>query len=69
MYFFVGVYHCVILRVDRCLWCPRAAVAKAGVNKYTKMLAGQLLEHNINVNCIAPVRYCSSLWLSCFDAV
>jgi hypothetical protein len=26
------------------------------VNKYTKMLAGQLLEHNINVNCIAPVR-------------
>ena len=30
------------------------AVAKAGVNKYTKMLAGQLLEHNINVNCIAP---------------
>jgi NAD(P)-dependent dehydrogenase (short-subunit alcohol dehydrogenase family) len=58
----------VILRVDRCLWCPRAAVAKAGVNKYTKMLAGQLLEHNINVNCIAPVRYCSSLWLSCFAA-
>ena len=33
---------------------PLAAVAKAGVNKYTKMLAGQLLEHNINVNCIAP---------------
>mmetsp|Transcript_35239 Transcript_35239/g.109755 ORF Transcript_35239/g.109755 Transcript_35239/m.109755 type:complete len:287 (-) Transcript_35239:53-913(-) len=30
------------------------AVAKAGVNKYTKMLASQLLRHNINVNCIAP---------------
>lgn len=30
------------------------AVAKAAVNKYTKMLASQLLPHNINVNCIAP---------------
>jgi 3-oxoacyl-[acyl-carrier protein] reductase len=30
------------------------AVAKAGVNKYTKMLAAQLVEHNINVNAIAP---------------
>eukprot|EP01050_Picozoa_sp_SAG11_P020775 SAG11_NODE_3566_length_2367_cov_3.410935_3_plen_302_part_00 len=30
------------------------AVSKAGVNKYTKMLASQLVEHNINVNAIAP---------------
>lgn len=30
------------------------AVAKAGVNKYSKMLASQLVKHNINVNCIAP---------------
>ena len=30
------------------------AVAKAGVNKYTKMLAQQLLPHDINVNAIAP---------------
>ena len=30
------------------------AVAKAGVNKYTKALAQQLMPHGINVNCIAP---------------
>ena len=41
--------------------CVAAAVAKAGVNKYTKMLAGQLLEHNINVNCIAPGAFSSEM--------
>eukprot|EP00747_Dinoflagellata_sp_TGD_P213538 gnl/TRDRNA2_/TRDRNA2_86470_c0_seq1.p1 gnl/TRDRNA2_/TRDRNA2_86470_c0~~gnl/TRDRNA2_/TRDRNA2_86470_c0_seq1.p1 ORF type:complete len:288 (-),score=58.03 gnl/TRDRNA2_/TRDRNA2_86470_c0_seq1:61-924(-) len=30
------------------------SIAKAGVNKFTKLLASQLVRHNINVNCIAP---------------
>ena len=30
------------------------STAKAGVNHYTRMLAQQMREHNITVNCIAP---------------
>ncbi len=30
------------------------AVAKAGIAEYTRLLAGELGPHNINVNCIAP---------------
>ena len=29
-------------------------VAKAGVAQYTRLLAGELGEHNITVNCMAP---------------
>jgi 3-oxoacyl-[acyl-carrier protein] reductase len=30
------------------------AVAKAAVHEYTRCLAAQLREHNVQVNCVAP---------------